>query len=306
MSEKFKLKLAASTPVETLREQVREAALNDSRFASQDQNSITPWVCDLIAPDGNGPWQAIITAAKGKLYQVDFTTDAGKVRLGATSVEVFRKTTYLPMAAKAADKETESTAPLRAREFSSPVTAADDLWMFAPGGVHTITPAAGDGSATVTLRIDENAVPILNASLAKLNSRLAPQKVFIDREHDEASGATAWPEEFVWRESPQPGVYMKHQASDLGRQLVEGHVIRAFSPSIYSDADLPKSIRRGQHINIAAGKRGSPENPARIIGLVAPAIGTLTNNPAFKKILPLWANNAGASRSGTEHQTTKK
>jgi hypothetical protein len=189
---------------------------------------------------------------------------------------------------------------LHAREFVSPVTSAT-RWMFAPGGQHTITPAAGEGSAEVTLRIDESTATVLNASLQRINAANAPQRAYFDKEHDAAAGATAWPVRFLWAESPTPGIYCEHEPSALGQSLVEGKVMRAFSPSFYSDADLPKRIARGQHIVVKAGGRGSATNPARMTGLVFPACGTLTNNPAFKQILPLWAKNAGAP-SGQSNQ----
>src|SRR5262249_30998394 len=96
---------------------------------------------------------------------------------------------------------------------------------------------------------------------------------------------------FVWNESPQPGVYVEIEASAFGKELVDGKVMRAFSPSFLSDAALPKRVGRGQHVTVPAGQRGSLENPARMTGLCFPACGTLTNNPAFRKILPLWARN---------------
>jgi hypothetical protein len=194
---------------------------------------------------------------------------------------------------------------LRARTASE-VLRATDPWMFAPGGVHTITCGYGAGAANVTLRIDESTVAVLNAALAKLNATHQPQRAFIDKEHDAQAGATAWPQRFEWRQEPQPGVYVIVEPSALGQQLVNGKVMRAFSPSFLSDAELPKSPRAGSVAMIAAGKRGSPENPARMIGLDYPAVGTLTNDPAFRKILPLWAKNAGANASGsTNHQHPK-
>jgi hypothetical protein len=295
------MKLNASNAVEALREQVRAASMKDGRFnKSANDKSVPPgcgcWVADLIAPENGGDWGAIIQATDGKLYEVPFTVAANVVKLGEASREVFRSVRYLPLAARHANLG-ELPVAIHARDLSSEVKNVTDRWMFAPGGIHTITPAAGDGSAEVTLKIDASTVPVLNASLAKLNAEHAPQRAFIDKEHDEAAGATAWPEKFVWSETPAPGIYVEHKASDFGRQLVEGKTIRAFSPSFYSDAALPKKLARGQHIKIAAGKRGSPENPARMIGLVYPAIGTLTNNPAFKKILPLWAKNAPGAKS---------
>jgi len=195
-----------------------------------------------------------------------------------------------------------------ARGLGSAIESPTEHWMFAPGGVHTITLGAGEGAATVTLRVDETTAVVLQASLQNLNAKNAPQKVFFDKEHDERAGATAWPKRFLWASAPQPGVYVEHEPSTLGRELVEGKVMRAFSPSFHADADLPKRIGRGQHVEIAAGRRGSPENPARMTGLVYPAAGTLTNDPAFRKILPLWAKHAGANASGnpkTKQQMNK-
>jgi len=183
----------------------------------------------------------------------------------------------------------KTTAPLRARFVGAQISSAEAPWMYCPGGDHTINCAAGEGAAEVTIRVDESSAVILNAKLAEINARNAPQRAFVDKEHDEASGAVTWPTRFVWRQAPEPGVYIEHEPSELGRQLVSGKIMRAFSPSFYSDADLPKRVTRGQFLRITAGKRGSPENPARITGLVFPACGTLTNNPAFRKILPLWA-----------------
>jgi hypothetical protein len=199
----------------------------------------------------------------------------------------------------------KTLAALHARqsfEVALDRTSTTNVWMFAPGGVHTITCAYGPGAANVTLRIDETTVPVLNASLAKLNAQHNPQRAFIDKEHDQQAGATAWPQRFEWRNEPQPGVYVVLEATALGRSLVEGKVMRAFSPSFLSDAELPASPRSGTVVRLKAGARGSVENPARMVGLDFPAVGTLTNDPAFRKILPLWAKNAGAP-SGTVNQT---
>lgn len=167
-----------------------------------------------------------------------------------------------------------------------------ESWMFAPGGDHVITPAAGEGSAELVIRVDESTATILSAALQKLNERHHPQRAFFDHEHDATSGATAWPIHFVWQESPAPGVYAQVVPSAFGQHLVDGRIVRSFSPSFYSDAALPKTVRRGQHLKISAAQRGSPENPARMVGLVFPGCGTLTNNPAFRQMMPLWARKA--------------
>lgn len=188
---------------------------------------------------------------------------------------------------------------LRARQFATSVESLTDMVMFAPGGVHTLTPSYGGASVEVTIKVDEATAAVLNASLAQLNTAHAPQRAFIDRNH-EGKEAMAWPKMFVWSETPQPGVYVAVEWSSLGEEYVRGKVMRAFSGSFFTDAELPKKPRPGQHIAIPAGRRGSKENPARIVGLGFPDAGTLTNDPAFRKILPLWAKHAGATSRGQE------
>ena len=115
----------------------------------------------------------------------------------------------------------------------------------------------------------------------------------------------AWPTELFWSDKPQPGIYASAEMSSLGKEYTEGKVVRAFSGSFYTDAELPKrsEVKAGATYEIKAGKRGSPQNPARIIGIEFPFAGTFTNNPAFREILPLWAK-AGkeGSREGTEEK----
>lgn len=167
--------------------------------------------------------------------------------------------------------------------------------MFAPEGEHTIDCGlGGKASATVTIRVDRSTADVLQASLMKVNHAIAPQRALFDFEHTHKE-AMAWPTSFEWSDNPRPGVYASAEYSSLGKNYVDGKVVRAFSGSFFTDADLPKraEVKAGKHYEIAAGKRGSAENPARIISLAAPYAGTLTNNPAFVENLPLWATRAG-------------
>jgi hypothetical protein len=195
---------------------------------------------------------------------------------------------------------------LQARAASAPVSP-DGRVMFMPGGVHRIVCGLGENaSADVTLKVDRETADVLNASLAALNARHAPQRALFDKEH-EGKEAMAWPTHFSWADSPQPGIYATVEFSSLGRDFISGKVLRAFSPSFFSDAALPKraSVKPGKTYKPEAGKRGSAENPARIIGLDFPYAGTFTNNPAFREILPLWAKNAAGanqSSSATPHR----
>lgn len=169
--------------------------------------------------------------------------------------------------------------------------------MFAPAGDHEICCGCGPGNiaaAVLTVRVDRSTAAVLNASLAKLNAEESPQKALFDFEH-QSKEAMAWPSSFLWQDGPEAGVYATAEFSKLGKEYVEGKVVRAFSGSFVSDADLPKNreVKAGKTYEVKEGKRGSPENPARITGLCFPYAGTLTNNPAFRANAPLWAARRG-------------
>jgi hypothetical protein len=301
--------------VDSLREMVRAAALDDARFnkanAETEYTCSGIWVSDLMAPENGEGWRAVIQAMDGKLYECPFTIEDGKIALGADAPEVTRMTTYQRVMAKAGNNIAErvvvmakqkpamadETTPLRAKQgqYGSILNATESSTvMFMPGGDHRITPGADKGSAELTVRIDKNTPAVLNASLRAINEHLAPQRVYFDKDH-QAVEATAWPQEFFWSETPQPGVYAKVEFTALGKELIDGKMMRAFSPGFTTDGALPKQIRAGQHVVVSGTKRGGEENPARVTGLTAPDCGTLTNYPAFKKILPLWAKDRSAA-----------
>ena len=148
----------------------------------------------------------------------------------------------------------------------------------------------------MTIRVDKATAAVLNASLAKINAEGAPQKALFDFEHEHKQ-AMAWPVGFAWQDGPAPGVYASAEFSQLGKDYVEGKVVRAFSGSFFTDAEFPKrkELKAGKIYEVKDGKRGSEENPARITGLNFPYAGTLTNNPAFDQNQPLWAT---ATRRG--------
>ncbi len=190
---------------------------------------------------------------------------------------------------------------LRAKSFLTEVDGTEGRIMFAPAGDHTITCGAGPRSqatAMVTIRITPETAAVLNASLAEINARNSPQKACFDKDH-EGKEATAWPVGFEYSERPKPGVYSRAELSALGKELIEGKVLRAFSGAFTTDADLPRqsACRPGTVYTIRDGKRGSVANPAEIVGLTFPFCGTLTNNPAFRKNLPLWARSSAQERT---------
>ena len=137
----------------------------------------------------------------------------------------------------------EDRAPIRAG--AKAISAASDMLMWMPGGVHHIKPGLGDNAkADIWVKVDKNSAAEVQASFEAFSKEYSPQRAFFDREH-EGKDATAWPKEFVWMESPQPGIYAKCEFSKLGRELIDGKVQRGFSPTFFTDAELPKrtSIR---------------------------------------------------------------
>lgn len=191
---------------------------------------------------------------------------------------------------------------------AAPISAGDDMLMWMPGGVHHIKPGLGDNAkAEIWVKVDKDSAKEVQASFEAFSKEYAPQRAFFDKEH-EAKDATAWPTEFMWMDSPKPGIYARCEFTKLGRELIDGKVQRGFSPTFFTDADLPKrsAIRAGETYSVKSGKRGSRENPARITDIHFPSAGGFTNFPAFRNNLPLWAKHAGATSTATTTPTRMK
>lgn len=180
---------------------------------------------------------------------------------------------------------------LQAKTMATELPSEPGRMMYMPAGRHDICCGLGGiAAAAVTIEVGPETAVVLNASLARLNKEFAPQKACFDFEH-EGKEAMAWPLSFEWLDTPAPGIYATAEFSSLGKEYVQGKVVRAFSGSFFSDAKLPKraSVVKGKTYQPKPGERGSVENPARVIGLDFPYAGTLTNNPAFHANAPLWA-----------------
>ncbi|MCW5556614.1 MAG: hypothetical protein KIT22_02030 [Verrucomicrobiae bacterium] len=154
-------------------------------------------------------------------------------------------------------------------EFSVSGSAAPDWIMWMPGGVHTIYCTKGNKKVTTTVEVTPATAALAQA---ELQSYLAAgkQRPFFDFKH-EGSGASAWPQEFAWRDD-QPGVWARVEWSNAGRDAVLGKTYRAFSPSFVAD-------------------EGSSSKPAQVTRLPF-VMGGLVNFPAFLDIEPLWSRNA--------------
>lgn len=172
-------------------------------------------------------------------------------------------------------------------------------FMFMPGGTHTVWLSRGDKPAQVTVSVTPDTAVALQARFEALKASRAPQRPYFDFEHHEED-ASAWPVRFAWRNAPEPGVYVTVEWSLAGKNAVIGKSQRAFSPVFFADAEFPNVPIHAKEVTIPEGKRGSVSRPASVTGLAFCA-GSLTNEPAFRKILPLWAKDAHAERETPNH-----
>lgn len=155
----------------------------------------------------------------------------------------------------------------------APLIAGDEI-MFMPAGIHEITPSQGGEVVRVQVMVDPKGAAAIEAQRAALAAKGI--KPYFDLNHEDRE-ASFWPTSFSWKSAPAPGIYAKGEWSAAGQSAREGKSFRQFSPVFFVDDTSKK--------------------PARIIcnENAGPNMGGLVNNPAFKKILPLWAKHAGAS-----------
>lgn len=139
---------------------------------------------------------------------------------------------------------------------------APDWIMWMPGGEHTITGTRAGRPVTLRMRVGPEDALRVQASLEA--HQAGRQRPYFDFDHD-AKAASAWPLEFAWRTTPEPGIWARVEWSAAGREAVVGKVYRAFSPKWYPTDTDP------------AGVAGAPLN-----------MGGLVNDPAFEQIAPLW------------------
>jgi hypothetical protein len=311
---------AMKTSLNNLRERIQEAARSDERFskpADGAANSAGPcscWVDDVLEEGesflfGGPRYAAIINAADGKCYEVAVMLADGKATLGEAK-EVIRQTNYTPVSAAESDAANENMPLEAGMAVTAPVTASGEF-MFMPAGVHFCSLSRGGKPLDIVVNVTQSAASALQAQLTAVSSRSA-HKPFLDFNH-RREAASFWPSAFAWKESPQPGVYVRGEWSKTGKEAVEGKSYRAFSPTFHTDAEIrAKKTLNGPEWSIAANARGSEANPAEIIcepnaGL---CFGGLVNNPAFEAIRPLTARRAEnqlptAGAVGSQNQKNK-
>jgi hypothetical protein len=159
----------------------------------------------------------------------------------------------------------------RLTNTAAPVITGDRVrlqWM--PGGRHTITPHSDGGPVNLDVEIRAEDAAKVQAAFDALCAA-GQHRPYFDLEHDDKV-ASVWPQSFEWSESPAPGIYAEGVLTSAGREAIEGKTHRGFSAVFYVD--------------------GVANKPARIEAKARLNMGGFTNNPAFKKSLPLWAKEA--------------
>ena len=165
---------------------------------------------------------------------------------------------------------------------------ADARFMWMPAGkAKELHLSYDDKPATVYVDVMPGDEKTVMASFNALCATASPQKPFGDIEHRRAE-ASFWPQGFDWSTAGErDGIYVRAEWSGLGKKHVTEKIHRSFSPSFKTDA-VWSWDKDNQRYFCVAGERGSKENPARITG-VGFDVGTLTNQPAFKDMQPLFA-----------------
>lgn len=280
----------------------------EAKTAFSEGRNPAAWVADedlwekakeVVDPEGVGeekyedPWAVVV-----HVYQ----QMGGRIADGAT---VARE----PRATLSCRSE---GVPLRARKEWAVGRPVEIQWM--PGGVRTITASYGRGRefvpVEITLACDPQTAEVVQSSLDHIkaaNPRRPPYGCIEHRAEERAFD----PIRFMWKETPEPGVYCLVEPSELGARNVNGRVHTSFSPTFDTDADYKQMFCSGcggdlttchcagRHVfRFKTGARGSPTNPARVTSLDAQSVGSLTNWPAFKDILPV--NARGQDRESIE------
>lgn len=198
-------------------------------------------------------------------------------------------------------------------------------FQFMPGGKSTIQAGWGGRSVRLTVECDEDTAKAVQASYEshlEANPRRVPFGCIEHREEEAFITLPKGDSGFEWLEDPEPGVYCTAMPTELGAKNVNGRIHSSFSPTFATDAEYEKSVcvecRRREPscecvttmLDFPDGARGSRSNPARITA-VNFSVGSLTNKPAFRNILPVRAKQAASpqpvvNKSGTNQQQKGK
>jgi len=164
------------------------------------------------------------------------------------------------------------------------------MWM--PAGVSQITASCDGADVDMYVLCDEETARAAQRSL-DLFRTADGRKPFFDFDHEEKE-ASAWPDSYEFR--PGAGVFTACEWSEGGRNAIKGKSHRGFSPAFLTDKQVLTKDGRTKVLPT------SPSDPARVI-LLPLCQGALTNKPAFRNNLPLWAANTGNPAPQTKTQT---
>jgi len=170
----------------------------------------------------------------------------------------------------------------------------DNVLMYMPAGMNTLTPSQNGKPVTVTVIIDAKTAATVQRQYELLCAAGKRPYFSVGPDSHKSSIAAFWPRRFFWDKrvdatgSLAEGVWVEGEWSKSGREAVEGRDFRSFSPTFFVDE-----------------VKDDPTDPARVICVAdaRPNMGALENDPAFANISPLTCRNAsgeGFSASGRE------
>lgn len=204
--------------------------------------------------------------------------------------------------------------------------------MWAPGGTNQITaggqlPSGEKRAVRIFVTADKNSAFNCQEDLEAKLASTPRRPPFGCIEHHEEEKAFEMADEkkkftakFEWSEKPEPAIYCTVLPTKLGETNVNGHLHTSFSPSFRHDAKILTAkcedcdenaidCACGGTLYFPDGIRGSESNPAKITGIGRKSVGSLTNWPAFKDILPITAKEPTrepATKAADAEENAKK
>jgi hypothetical protein len=319
--------------LDDLRQQVRALAAEDSRFVTASGEMALPSgqpYCDNILLK-DGAFSAILCCGDSKMWEVGFEVSAGEVTElldDAKPVKVQRHYVAASEPFKFNGKNvisaTGAIVPVEVEEFelvyckdAGNQLPAEKKWefgkpvefMWAPGGKTQITAGCAGRSLRLWVIGDAKGASDVQNSFATAVAASPRRLPYGCIEHQEKERAFE-PKQFAWKESPEPGIYCSAIPTKLGESNVNGRMQTSFSPCFRHDArfstakctDCDKGATECEcdgTLEFPNGVRGSESNPAHIVGVFEKSVGSLTNWPAFKDILPVTAKEPDTTTRAT-------
>ncbi len=290
----------------TLTQRVNQSIQGDARWDNGKRGSIDgryfygPYCMDILVPDDDGRLCAVIRTNDDKTVKHYFEWDGEMVTLADGDSEETEMTSVYASQVKERESKMKNLVTIYgdmilARHASAefePDKALPKEFMWMPGGVTTVEATFNGRPIQITVECDEETEKVVSASFDSWKTKYPNQKPFGCVEHREEEAAF-WPEKFAWKDEPKPGVFCSAEWSGLGERNVKEKIHRSFSPSFATDANYAKAEEDSEGVlRFPDGVKGSASNPARVTG-VAFSVGSLTNKPAFKNILPVKAKDSG-------------